>query len=58
MVRITLRLDDDQHAALGKIKEAYRRSLNSEIQYAIDYYLKHAPEAKEVLEKEVVKKKK
>jgi hypothetical protein len=45
MVRITLRLTDETHKALVKSAESNHRSMNGEIQRAIEYYLKNAPES-------------
>lgn len=56
MKDIHLRFPEDQlHEAIRKTAENNRRSINSEILRAIDFYLKNAPEAQHE-EKEVEKK--
>jgi len=45
MTKITVRLDDDLHAALTITAGNNRRSLNSEMLRAFEYYLKNSPEA-------------
>jgi len=45
MFRFSLRLDDTVHQEIAKTAEQNRRSINNEIIRAIEYYLKHAPEA-------------
>lgn len=44
MANITIRIPDEVHQALKISSKRTRRSLNSEIAYAIEYYLKNAPE--------------
>lgn len=40
-----LRIPDDLHKVLKKSAESNRRSMNAEILRAIEFYLKHAPDA-------------
>lgn len=59
MITTNLRFPDEEehlHEALKKSAESNRRSLNNEILRAIEFYLKHAPEAHYEV-KEVTKKK-
>jgi len=54
MKKITIRIPDEQehlHDTLNKSAEKNHRSLNGEILRAIEFYLKNAPEAKEVTKK-------
>jgi hypothetical protein len=61
MVKITFRFNDDQlHKAIAKTARKNHRSLNGEIERAIEFYLKEAPEAQyevKPVEKEEPKKK-
>lgn len=45
MKNLNLRLPESLHEALKRTADDNRRSLNSEILRAIEYYLKNAPEA-------------
>lgn len=49
--------DEELHKAIKKTAESNRRSLNNEVLRAIEFYLKHGPEAQEVKLKKEVKKK-
>ena len=46
MVKLVLRISEHLHADIKSAGDRNRRSLNSEILRAIEFYLKNAPEAR------------
>ena len=57
MIRITFRFSSNElHQAIIKSAQKNHRSLNGEMERALEFYLKNSPEAKPV-EKEVKAKK-